>query len=137
MIFLQIFIAISCGALNALGGYHWLFCRRYIMPFILAVGFSIVTHTWWVGSMVLPVMGTLCLGYFKIKNQFLSRGGWLALQAFVIGIGVFLTGHLPWFLYVPNVVLAFVAGGLLYNMKQIEGDVLFGIILALDIFCIH
>lgn len=137
MILLQLAIMISCGALNAIGGHGALYCRRYIMPFALGVGFSIVTHTWWVGLMVLPVIGTLCLGYFKIPNQFLARGGWLALQAFVIGIGAFLTGHLPWFFYGPDIILAFVAAGLLYDLQQIEGDILFGLILSTDILCLH
>lgn len=135
MILFQLFIMIVCGALNALGGYHWLFCRRYIMPFVLAIGFFIVTQNVWVGLTVLPVIGTLCLGYFG--NGFWGRGSWLALQAFVIGLGAFVTGHLVWFLYAPNVLLALLAGGFLYNISQIEGDVFFGLILSIDILSIH
>ena len=107
------------------------------MPVILAVAFSVISHTLWLGLLVLPVIGTLCLGYFKIKNQFLSRGLWLALQSFMIGIGACVTGHFEWYLFVPSVILAFIAGGLLYDLEQIEGDVIFGVILAMPVFCIH
>lgn len=135
MIFFKITIDILCGILNSLGGYHWLFCRRYIMPVVLAVAFSLIIHVWWVGLMVLPVMGTLCLGYFPWG--WFGRASWLGLQAVVIGAGACLTGHFAWYFYFPCVVLAFLAGGLLYDLQQIYGDVIFGMILALPLFFIH
>jgi hypothetical protein len=68
MIWIKLITILLAGALNSLGGFHWLFCRRFIMPFILGVSVSVICHTWWLGITVLPVMGTLCMGYFGTGN---------------------------------------------------------------------
>ena len=134
MIILKIIIDLICGALFSLGGWKIIQLRRFAMPVVLGIGVSIITHTWWTGIMVLPVMGTLCEGYFKITNQFFARGLWLAMQAFVIGIGVTLTGHLGWYFYIPYVLIAGVLAGLLYGIQQIIGDLIFGGWLGIIIF---
>lgn len=136
MIFIQVITIILSGALNSLGGYHYLFCRRYIMPVIIAITISILTHIWWCGLMVLPVIGTLCLGY-DFGRGFLGRGLWLALQAFVIGIGVCVTHHLAWYFFVPYVIIAFLLEGSLYSLFQIIGDIVFGCWLSIIVFFVR
>ena len=130
---LKIIIDLVCGALNAGGGYHWLWMRRYVMPIVIGIWVSYFTHTWWIGVTVLPVIGTLCLGYFKGWE---GRGGWLAMQAFVIGLGCLVTGHLAWYFFVPYVIGAFILGSTLYNLQQIIGDIIFGCWLGGFLFCL-
>jgi hypothetical protein len=135
MLILKFFIDAVCGVLFSLGGAGFLWMRRYVMPVVIAITFSIVTHTWWLGILVLPVIGTLCIGYRG--GEFLVRGAWMLLQATVIGIGAFLTHHLSWYFYVPYCLGAFVLGGTLYSLYQIIGDFIFGFALALILFLIH
>lgn len=135
MIFIEIISDILAGVLDALGGWHWLFARRFIMPFVLGVVISIVSHTWWLGLTVLPVMGTLTLGYFSGKNW--GRGLWLFLQAVVIGLGCFLLHHLAWYFYIPYIVGAGVLGGIYKNWQQKIGDLITGGYLGLIVFLVR
>ena len=123
-ILIKLAVSVACGVLDALGGHSFLWMRRYMIPIVLGVCFSIITHVWWVGLMVLPTIGTLSLGYGKAGNA--GRGFWLFLQAFVIALGVTLTGHLSWFIFVPYVVIAGVLGGIYKNWQQILGDLVTG-----------
>ena len=123
------------GILNALGGYHWLFCRRFIMPCVIALGVSIGSGIWWLGFTVLPVMGTMCLAYFG--GKFWGRGLWLALQATVIGAGSLVLGHLAWWFYVPYIGGALLLAGFLYDLEQLIGDFIYGFWLAVIIFLVH
>ena len=135
MKFLELFIMLSCGALNAWGGYSWHNARRFIMPIVLGYGISIVTNAWWLGLLILPVMGTLCLGYFSDKNW--GRALWIFLQAFVIGIGLLMTEHLIWYYFLAYVVIAGVVGGLYKNLKQIYGDFFIGTYLGCIILLVR
>src|SRR5258708_5327441 len=106
---IKILIDLICGSLSSWGGYSWHNARRFFMPILLALTFGFVTHIWWIGISVLPVIGTLCLGYFFRGNQglqWLGRGLWLALQALVLAFVTCITGHLAWFFYVPYVLVA-------------------------------
>jgi len=131
----KIILDVICGVLNAIGGYCWHNARRYLMPVVIAIGVSLSTGVLWAGLMVIPVMGTLCLGYFG--KGFLGRGAWLLLQALVIGLGLFLTHHIGWYFYIPYVIGAGVLGGLLYNIEQVVGDFIFGSWLGLIVFLVH
>lgn len=135
MIFIKIITDIICAALNSLGGHGFLWMRRYVMPVIIGVSLSIIIHIWWVGLMVLPVMGTLCLGYFG--KGFWGRGSWLALQALIIGLGLFLTNHLSWYFYIPYVLVSLLLGGFLYDLEQIIGDIIFGVGLSSIVFLVR
>lgn len=135
MIEFKIAIMMVCGILFSLGGYHWLFCRRFIMPSLLALTFGFLTHSYLCGVYVLPVIGTLCLGYFG--SRFWGRGLWLGLQAIVIGVGVTISGHLSWWIYLPYCLGAVVLAGSLYDLEQIIGDLIFGCWLATMIFLLH
>ena len=134
LLILKLIIDLCCAILNAIGGYCWHNARRFIMPCFLAVGVSLSTGLWWTGFMVLPVMGTLCLGYFG--GKFWGRGLWLALQAAVIGLGFVLTGHLWIPFYVAYITVALVLAGTLYNVEEVIGDLIFGGWLGVVLFLI-
>lgn len=135
MIEFKLGMLVLCGVLNAMGGYHWLFCRRYMMPFFIGVAVSVSTVIWWTGFMVLPVMGTLCLGYFG--SGFWGRGLWLALQAAMIGLGLLLTHHVAWFFYFPYVLIAGLLAGFLYDLEQLISDFIFGSWLGILLLLVH
>lgn len=134
MIWLELITVMACGALNAWGGYSWHNARRFIMPVLLAVTISFVLHSWLLGFLILPVIGTLCLGYFRLGN--FGRGLWLFLQAVVIGLGLFLTGHLTWYFYLLYAVGAGILGGSLVSVYQPIGDVIEGCWLGLIVLFI-
>lgn len=146
MIFIELIADFICGILDALGGYHWLFARRYIMPFICALMACLASQTWWLGLTMLPAMGTLTIGYPFNGNNF-GRGLWLFVQAAVFGAGACFTGHLMldlWFIhlhglmiYVPYVILAGLLGGIYKNWKQTVGDMVTGTYLCSIILFIH
>ncbi len=135
IIFIKFFLDAICGALNAWGGYSWHNARRFIMPCVIALGISLASGVWWLGLTSLPVMGTLCLGYFG--GKFWGRGLWLALQAAVLGLGPLVLGHLAWWLYAPYLVGALLLAGFLYNLEQIVGDLIFGAWLGAVILAVH
>jgi hypothetical protein len=121
------------GILDALGGYHWLFARRYIMPFLFGVVASVSAviyehnlSSWWIGILVLPAMGTMTLGYPNGKNS--GRGLWLFIQAVALSLGLTIFHHIlwTWFVFIPYVVLAGVLGGIYKNWKQTVGDFVTG-----------
>ena len=131
----KLIIDLACGALFAWGGFDFLAARRYIMPCVIAIYLSIVCHIYWLGLTVLPVCGTLCLGYSGTKGGY--RGFWLFLQSFVIGLGLFLTGHLSWYFYLPYVIISGILGSTLFDVFQILSDSIFGCWLGMIVFIVH
>lgn len=134
MIFIKILTDLACGALNAWGGWKWHNARRFLMPSLLALTISFALHSWWLGLLVLPVIGSLCLGYFHFGN--FGRGLWLFLQSVIIGLGLFLTGHLSWYFYLSYTVVSGVLGGSLVNLWQPLGDAIEGCWLGIILFMI-
>lgn len=132
---IKLLIDAGCGVLDALGGYHWLFCRRFIMPALIGVSVAIFCHVWWLVFLPLPAMGTLCLGYSKDGN--LGRALWIGLQCVALGLGLCLCGHLAWYFFAPYVILGCVLGGLYKNIQQIIGDMMTGCYMGLIIFLVH
>ena len=135
MIFFQLFIQVCCGALNAWGGYSWHNARRFLMPSLLCVSICIILHSWWLGVLVLPAMGTLCLGYGKDGN--FGRALWIGMQCVALGLGLVLFQHLLWWLFLPYVLLGCVLGGLYKNWQQVIGDVITGCYMGLIVFLVH
>ncbi len=134
MIFIKIIIDICCGALDAWGGYSWHNARRFIMPCLIAISVSTITGVWWLGLTVLPVMGTLCLGYFSGQNW--GRALWLFTQAMVISLPLLVLSHLQWYWFVPYVIGAGLLGGLYKNWKQVYGDFITGCWLGLIVLMV-
>lgn len=147
--FIEAIAAGICGILDALGGFHWLFARRYILPFLMGLSASIIAcltehslHNFWIGFMCLPCMGTFSLGYPKgglAGNS--GRGLWLFIQAVALSLGLAITQHLglpadwlhvnSWFIFTPYIILAGVLGGVYKNWLQTVGDFITGTYLGL------
>lgn len=132
---IKIAIDLACGALNALGGWHILWMRRYMMPILMGASISFTTHIWWIGFTCLPAIGTLSLGYSKDGNA--GRGLWLFIQAVSLSLGCLLLGHFYWFLFVPYIVGAGILGGIYKNWPQIVGDAITGTYLGAFIFFVR
>ena len=127
-------VMIVGGLLDAIGGDFFLAARRFIMPFLVCAGISIITFTfypvwysWLAGLCVLPAMGTLCLGYPSGNN--FGRGLWLFLQAslgfglLLVVISYFFHVHLlAWWLYIIYVAICGIWGGIYKNWEQFFGD---------------
>lgn len=135
MIFLKVISDILCGVLNALGGWKFLWMRRYIMPVIIGLTVSLVTRVWWLGFLVLPVIGTLTLGYFSASNW--GRALWLFLQSIAISLPLFIFNHIEWYFYIPYILGAGILGGFYKNWEQVYGDFVTGFYLGSIIYFIH
>ena len=125
---------IVCGMCFSLGGTSFIEERRFTMPVILSYLILLMTWKWYIALMVIPVMGTLTLGYFGPK--FWGRGSWLALQAFVIGLGLTIFHYLTWPIYVGYILGALLLAGFGYNWTQKYGDFIFGSWLGLIVWFI-
>ena len=126
---------VLCACLNALGGYHWLFCRRITMPLALGWCVSQTSGIWWLGLTCLPALGTMTEGYFGDSND--GRAWWLVTQAAALSIGVTVTGHLWWPWFIVFVAGSFFLGHNYKDMDQLEGDALVGAYLSLFIWGVH
>lgn len=134
MIIYKFILVAIAGIIDAMGGYRFLWARRYLMPFLIGVGISVATQMWWTGFLVLPALGTLCIGYSG--GKWLIRGLWMALQAFAIGLGLFLAHFIAWYFYVPYILISGILGATLYNIDQVVGDFIFGSFLASIVFMV-
>ena len=137
ILLIKLLISSICGILDAVGGYCWTPARRFIMPSILAISVSSFLHIWWIGLCVLPVIATLCLAYKNFGSGKFSRGCWLFVQYVLCGLGLFLTGHLAWYFYLPYCVLGGILGGSLIDVFQPIGDFIEGFFLGAIVFFIH
>jgi hypothetical protein len=121
------------GLLDALGGDHWLFCRRIMMPFLLGIGISAVVfsfydewYNWLTLILIMPMWGTLSLPYSNDGN--FGRALWMVLSAvtgglFLVLLSCFCHTHLlAWWLYIAYIVIAGIFGGKYKNWKQFKGD---------------
>lgn len=128
-----VFVMLIGGLLDALGGEHWLFCRRYLMPFLLSVGVSTLVYifhpvwfAWLAGIAVWPMMGTLTLPYSGDGN--FGRAVWMFLSAAAGGILLVLSSYffhchlLAWWLYIIYLINCGVWGGKYRLWQQFEGD---------------
>lgn len=132
---IKFLVMACCAGLNAAGGAFQHNYRRFVMPVILAISVSFITHIWWVGLIVLPVIGTLCLGYFSGKNW--GRALWLFLQAVMISIGLTITGHVSLIIMIPYVIGSGLLGGIYKNWYQPIGDAITGCYLGSIILFVH
>ena len=124
-----------CGALFSLGGYHWIWMRRFILPAVLGGTVGVITHNWYCVLLPLPAMGTLCLGYFSGNNW--GRALWVYVQAISLSVGLMIFGHLAWWIYIPYVLGAGILGGFYKNWQQLIGDSIVGCYLASFIFFVR
>lgn len=136
LIILKLAISLSAGALDALGGYCFLPARRFIMPTVMALSTCYFIHSLWPLTMIL-CMGTLVLGYKDFGAGNFSRGCWLFVQYLLMGLGLFLSGHLAWYFYFPYAVIGGVLGGLLVKWYQPFGDFIEGSVLGMIILFVR
>lgn len=136
MIFIEVLIIILSAILNFIGGWKWHNARRYIMPVVIGIGVSIVSQVYWLGLTVLPTMGTLSIGYgeksilYKYLSDFWCRATWMLMQSILFGAGCLIFNHLSWYVYIPYCIISLVLGGLLRNINEIIGDLIFGVCLS-------
>jgi len=123
------------GLLDAIGGDGALFCRRFIMPFLVAGGISTmvyafhpVWYSWLVGLLVTPAIVTLSFAYKRYGEGNFSRAMWLFMNAVVMGLGIFLISTffhahlLTWYFYGWYAITTGVWGGLYSSWEQFLGD---------------
>lgn len=141
MIGLQLLTIVICGGLFAWGGYSWHNARRFIMPLILALTCLWLTKSWWALT-VLGMSPIFCLGYgikSPLRHVFgdgWGRGVWGALAALGASLGLFLTGHIAWYLFGGYLILNFTFENALKKINQIVGDCIIGIGFGLIIFIV-
>lgn len=134
----KLIVLASCAGCKLIGELWWHNAQRFIMPIILGLGVSIVSHCWWLGLTVLPCIAPICLGYSAYgKSDGFDRAVWLMLIIIAEGLGSALTGHLSWFLYVPWVILSAVWGGVTRSWLNLIIAPISGLIIGAMILIIH
>lgn len=112
MLILEIVVVLLCGVCKLIGELWWHNAQRYIMPVMLGVTASIVSHVWWLGFCMLPMIGPLVVGYSVYgKSDGFDRGMWLFSICFVAGLGLVISQHVVWYFYIPYCILAGIWGG--------------------------
>lgn len=128
---IQCLVILICAILKLIGELWQHNAQRFIMPIVLGVGISLVTHVWWLGFMTLIAIGPITLGY-KVFNlgDAGNRGMWLFLIALVIGVGPCSTHHLAWYFYMPYTIVAGIWGATTRNLWNVVIAPISGALLA-------
>ena len=101
------------------------------MPFLLAVFSLFITLDWWTLTM-LATMGIFCMGYGEdsplrhIFGDAWGRGVWGLLAGITLSTGLFFSGHLHLYFYLPYLALNFTLEPALRKLPQDIGDPLIG-----------
>lgn len=141
MIELKIFIMTICGVLFWWGGFNWLPARRFIIPALICATIGFLLHSI-ICLTSLVAIAALCLGYSDksllggIFGNVIGRGLWGLLCAIGISLGLFVTGHISWFFWLPYLILNFCGEAFLNNLDQWIGDPIFGMALGSIVFII-
>lgn len=128
---MQIIIVLACSALFWWGGFSWHNARRFILPVVISSSLAFFSHSWW-GLTALASIGVFCLGYGEkspmrhIFGNGWGRGAWGLLAAIALSVGLFLTGHIHWYFFVPYLALNFTLENALKNINQLIGDPIIG-----------
>jgi hypothetical protein len=128
---IQAITIIASGCLFAWGGYNFLLARRLFMPIVISAALLFLTHSLW-SLAAITAYGCLCLGYgdnspFRhIFGNGWGRGVWGFLVAFALSLAMFITGHLPWYLFLIYAGLGFTLENALKDIPQIVGDFIIG-----------
>lgn len=142
MIEIKLAVIAVCAALFWLGGYRFLAARRFIMPTILSLTCLVALHTLLALTM-LSTIGVFCLGYGEksplrhIFGNGWGRGVWGLLAGTCLSLGLFLTGHLFWWIFLPYLALNFTLENALKNIPQWLGDPLIGLGFSSIVIFIH
>lgn len=135
---IKLTVIVSCMVLKWLGETLEHNFQRYVLPLVYAVGVSFVSHTWWLGLTVLPMIGALVLGYkdYGSKDS-VARALWLFVICCVAALGPFLTHHLAWYVFFPYIVTAGFVGTLTRNINNLIEAPIGGLWIGLPILFIH
>ena len=134
----QLIVLSSCAVCKLIGETIQHNFQRFIMPVILAVGICIVLHSLWLGFLVLPMIAPLCMGYKDYgPSDGFARAFWLLLICVAAGLGLALTGHLSWWLYVPYCILGAVWGGVTRSWLNLIIAPFSGALIGSIIFLVH
>lgn len=138
LLLIKIVVEICCAVCKLVGELWWHNAQRFIMPIILGIGVSVITHVWWLGFTVFPSIGVICLGYKDYgKSDGFDRGAWLAVICAVIGLGCVIFNHLAWYLYIPYIVLGGIWGGVTRNWWNVIIAPISGLIIGSMIWFVH
>ena len=139
---IKLLIVLICSALFWVGGKWNHNAKRFVMPFILAISALFITHfDWWTLTM-LSTMGIFCLGYGEdsplhhIFGNGWGRGVWGLLAGLTLSTGLFFSGHLHLYFYLPYLALSFTLENVLKDLNQNLGDPLIGAGFGLILFLI-
>ena len=134
----QAIVLISCMACKLVGELWWHNAQRFIMPVILLIGVSIITHVWWAGFLVLPMIAFIVEPYTLYgESDGFDRAVWLMLIVLAEGLGLAILHHLSWFFYIPWVILTAVWGGVTRKWWNVIIAPLSGLIIGLLILKVH
>ena len=138
LLIVKISIEVIGAICKLIGELAWHNAQRFIMPICYAIAVSIVSHTWYLGFLVLPMIGPLCLGYkdFGSSDGF-GRGMWLFLIGLTAGLGPVLTHHLSWFVFVPFCVICGVWGATTRALWNVLIAPISGLLIVSMIWFIH
>ncbi len=138
MIEIKLAVLISCAICKVIGELWQHNFQRFLMPVIIALGVSLVSHVWWLGFTCLPMIGFLCMGYKDYgKSDGFARGAWLAVICASAGLGCVISGHLAIYMYLPYVALGGVWGGVTRSWWNVIIAPISGLIIGSLIFLIH
>lgn len=139
---IKILLSLTCSALFWWGGHSFKVARRFIMPFILALGCYLYTGTIWCISQF-TAMASFSLGYgvdsvFKhIFGNGWGRSVWGLLGALALSLGLFVAGHLSLIHFLAYLAVNFVLENALKDINQKIGDPIIGLGFSSIIFIVH
>jgi len=130
---LKLIVILVSSLLFYLGGKIQHNYRRFAMPLVLTSVCIFITHNFWLLlTMCLPTMATLTLGYgdkSPLRHIFgdgWGRGIWGLLAGLTLSLGLFLTGHLHLYWFLPYLGLNFTLENALKKIPQDIGDPIIG-----------
>ena len=139
LLIVKLIVIGSCAGLKLIGELFWHDAQRWILPAILGIGVSIVTHTWWLGILVYPCCGTLDLGYddYGKWSDGFDRAMWLGLICVVAGLACLIFHHLFWLWYTLYCLAGFIWGGISRKWWNVIIAPISGLIIGSMIFFVH
>lgn len=143
MIEIKFIIIAACALLKFIGELFWHDAQRFILPIILGIGISFITHTWWLGFTTLFMIGALVEGYgsnsplYHSLGDASARGMWMFLVCLLAGLGCFIFHHIGWYFYLPYIILAGIIGSTLRNFNNAIISWISGAWIGIIIFLIH
>ncbi len=108
---LKLLLIPLCSFLNWAGGYHWLWCRRFVMSFVIAFYCALRIKVWWI---FFPIMVpfAVCL---SLHDQ--NRGVWCSLDALGASFALLAMGYIHWYFWATYCALNYGIGAIFNKNK--------------------